>query len=606
MQVKKLFLMCLCCVSGFMMGCASQSQQVWVKQVSVSHGAASFNKGDVSWGLDTSQIIFMERMFFGDLLKSSPNQAKDSIAKWLSPQYLARSSWLAEDYRIDETRGFSAKIPIQIALDSNSGRSKYQIWIHDVLLGVDLTREQVYDWRFSNLTRSESDNAQNLSVLMTWSLMNSDRENVESQGVYEIQMPLKNKVSKDGFYNVIAQAKDSILKQAFSVQSKSLLKTAYLPNGYYDSEWIFWTDEYEHPTKWCSILKTEKKEVLPSACRVGGQEMRSQAFIDYVNWLKKNIQFYNNNEYLKTRESTLIGFLNEHEDDYWVVQLKLNDAKTVWAIFHGGKPYPVRILEQADVVDFLKSTAQKMTQVKLNDVQKEASIADPVDFYKSRVSQDHQVGLGYGMNWGFGSHANSPVLAYNAIAGSSSVRDSSSVWNWLKPNSPQYSLYYQYVWSRFLSVGVAFTQSQYSVNYSTDFNPPQYGVISDWTFMRYEPSMFFSMMFPIVETTKFEISPYFSMNYAHTFWSENFEGKQPSTSRRFRMSPDGTHPTGGGLGLGVHLLLNQTAGLKVEGGVNYRSLVADENFDEQSAEVIGSALAEGYLQMSVFWNWRGY
>lgn len=131
-----------------------------------------------------------------------------------------RKSFAHESQKLDEKIFLKVQFPHQgQVLQAMGGTPGYLLIVHEYTLGLDLKREQFYDYRLANLETAPSKTVNQLSLLVSYTLWDNQRQTPLYSGISEVQSPLASEtLALAQFTSVTQQAAAQCIRQLREVR----------------------------------------------------------------------------------------------------------------------------------------------------------------------------------------------------------------------------------------------------------------------------------------------------------------------------------------------------------------------------------------------------
>jgi len=381
------------------------------------------------------------------------------------------------------------------------------------------------------------------------------------------------------------------------------------PVTWKDGEFLLWSygKAYVAPGDFCFALRYENEKIGNPTCVSAGDWERDTTVMLYAKWLNINLNTRLDPGDLRPRNHHVTERLRTLKDKSLLYSTIRGDS--VWfLLFDETSLDPVKISVFSVKEDSVKITRKiasswfgKTPERRLSDAERLAKEKEPDAYFAPQPKHDFWFGLGTGWSrakipltpdsW-YRSKLNSKVKGYR------DVRDSSSVWNFLKDSSPIYSAYIGGSLYDFIGLEFEFRHSTHNVK--IDETDEIYNELSSWDFNRYEFLLSLIFMKAYMPNKHIEIKPYTSLGFFYSKYSENIELKEGEAgsydfNNRFEFE---SYYRGVALTLGLRTAFFQNYAINLRTGIMNRVPVS------ATEKPIGRSTTDGFISAGLEYHIR--
>ena len=147
-----------------------------------------------------------EKAFAGELRKTRyPN-----IVLWPDSAY---ESFPGESIRLDSRIFVKGNFPAQGKTDSMPGATapRHVILIHEITIGLDLSRDDFYDYALINRETPEKRTSNSLTVILAYTLWDNEKQRSLHSAVSEIPLDIRKGISPGDIGRISALAADALV-----------------------------------------------------------------------------------------------------------------------------------------------------------------------------------------------------------------------------------------------------------------------------------------------------------------------------------------------------------------------------------------------------------
>ncbi len=370
----------------------------------------------------------------------------------------------------------------------------------------------------------------------------------------------------------------------------------------------------------CREIARQNLNISKIHCRRAGDFERSAAFMNYIQWVSKNLYTKLDAPFLKTRDDSVKTILQHHEDAY-IMFVHTVESRSWVVLYHGGEHYPTALLVSSatDVrevyTDIALNFFNKQQEPKLTAEEKKIAQETPNSFYRDRIAYDLFAMYGIGYTAGLFQHDSAGLTGTQNNNG-----DIRYTWNWLDKGEPLadvpvlkeikgrplHNLQFGVQYAEFIGAAVSFRYSDYTVRYFSD-TAQWHSDIEEWNFQRYEIGLNINLAKYYSPSPNIEIAPKLILGLLYSFWNSDFKRTAPQKSPPFEIGK----MKGASIGVASQFLFYQQYGFQLELGTSYRGNNSEyyqseiNNDDYISKESITSAY-DYYLMFSLLYVSRTF
>ena len=314
-----------------------------------------------------------------------------------------------------------------------------------------------------------------------------------------------------------------------------------------DGEFLFFSygKAYIAPADFCFALRYENEKIGNPVCTYAGDWERDTTVALYAKWLNTNLDTRLKPEDLRPRSQHIAEKIRDLKDKSLLFSTIRNDS--VWFLLfeeNSAEPNKMAVFSaKEDSAGIAKKIASSWfgssPQRRLSDEERTAKKMEPDEYYARQPKNDVWFGVGVGQsrakipltpNSWYRSKLNSKVINYRE------VRDSASLWMFMKDSSPIYSAYIGGSLYDFIGLELEFRRSSHNVK----FNEADYEELSHWSFNRYEILLGLEFMVAYRPHKNIDIKPYALASIFYSFYTEDIdadidEKKPPADDPRYNL-----------------------------------------------------------------------
>ncbi|MCL1956258.1 MAG: hypothetical protein FWF63_02950 [Fibromonadales bacterium] len=383
------------------------------------------------------------------------------------------------------------------------------------------------------------------------------------------------------------------------------------PTVWKDGEFLLWNygKRYVSPTDFCFALRYENEKIGTPTCYEAGDWERDTTISLYAKWLSANLDPRLDPEDLRPRNAHVIERLGKLKDNHLIFSTIKNDR--AWFLLfdeNSSEPKQIAIFPLTqDSVRIVRKLASDWfggkPQRRLTDAEREAKEKEPDEYFAEQPMHDVWFGVGYGHtqakvpltpnNW-YSHKINSKIKNYR------DVDDSTSVWFFIKDDSPIYRAYIGGSLYDFIGLEFEFRKSSHKAK--IDESDTIYNELDHWDFNRYELMLALEFMRVFMPIPQIEIETYASASVIYDIFTEDialkdaYKGKgSKSYKTRFEFE---SYYRGVALTLGL-----RTAFFK-NYAIDLRTGLANRGTAMKTEEIIGSSTYDAFIAAGLEYHIR--